>query len=83
MALNPDWTAHAPPLSSFMSLQLNGKPHLLTSRITLSALLDSLGLGGKPVVAELNGEPVLPRNFPTTPVQPGDTLEIITLAAGG
>ena len=66
-----------------MSLQLNGKAHPLTAQTTLSALLDSLGLGGKPVVAELNGHPVLPRNFPTTMIQPGDTLEIITLAAGG
>lgn len=66
-----------------MSLQLNGKPHPLTSTVTLSGLLESLGLGGKPVVAELNGLPVLPRNFGTTHVQPGDQLEIITLAAGG
>jgi sulfur carrier protein len=66
-----------------MSIQLNGKPHPLTSSITLSGLLDSLGLGGKPVVAELNGQPVLPRKFPTTAIQPGDNLEIITLAAGG
>ena len=66
-----------------MSIQLNGKPHPLTSFLTLSALLDSLGLTGKPVVVELNGQPVLPRNFPTAPVHPGDTLEIITLAAGG
>jgi sulfur carrier protein len=66
-----------------MSIQLNGKPHPLTSTLTLSALLESLGLAGKPVVVEMNGQPVLPRNFPSTPVRPGDTLEIITLAAGG
>ncbi|QTN31502.1 sulfur carrier protein ThiS [Akkermansiaceae bacterium] len=66
-----------------MSIQLNGKPHPLTAPITLSALLESLGLGGKPVVAELNGQPVLPRNFPSSQIQPGDSLEIITLAAGG
>jgi len=66
-----------------MSLQLNGEAHPLTAQTTLSALLGSLGLGGKPVVVELNGQPVLPRNFPSTPIQPGDTLEIITLAAGG
>ena len=66
-----------------MSLQLNGTAHPLTAQTTLSEFLDSLGLGGKPVVAELNGQAVLPRNFPTTTIQPGDTLEIITLAAGG
>lgn len=66
-----------------MSIQLNGKPHPLTTTPTLSALLESLGLWGKPVVVELNGQPVLPRNFPTTPVHDGDSLEVITLAAGG
>jgi thiamine biosynthesis protein ThiS len=66
-----------------MSIQLNGTPHPLTSAITLTNLLDSLGLAGKPVVAELNGQPILPRLFPTTTIRPGDTLEIITLAAGG
>lgn len=66
-----------------MSIQLNGKIHPLTAAQTVSALLNDVGLGGKPVVIELNGEPVLPRNFPTTLVQPGDELEIITLAAGG
>jgi len=66
-----------------MEITLNGQAHELTGPTTLSALLESLGLAGKPVVAELNREPVLPRLFPDTRINAGDSLEIITLAAGG
>ncbi|MFM2199755.1 MAG: hypothetical protein RLZZ505_3187 [Verrucomicrobiota bacterium] len=66
-----------------MEITLNGKPFELTGPTTVSGLLVSLGLGGKPVVAELNREAVLPRHFPETRINDGDSLEIITLAAGG
>jgi thiamine biosynthesis protein ThiS len=66
-----------------MEIILNGQPHKLPNPTTLSELLVSLGLNGKPVVAELNREAVLPRLFPETQINPGDNLEIITLAAGG
>ncbi len=66
-----------------MQIILNGQPHTLDSEILLPALLDSLGLSGKPVVVELNQEAILPRDFPHTLIQPNDQLEIITLAAGG
>ena len=62
---------------------LNGSSHPLAAPTTLSQLLEQLGLTGKPVVVELNTEPVLPRHYPETPVHPGDQLEIVTLAAGG
>jgi len=66
-----------------MQIQLNGQPHELETSASLSELLGSLGLAGKPVVAEINCEAVLPRNFPDTLVLAGDRVEIITLAAGG
>ena len=66
-----------------MQITLNGQPHPIEEETTLSGLIESLGLTGKPVVAEQNEQAILPRDFPTTPVQPGDELEIITLAAGG
>lgn len=66
-----------------MQITLNGQAHELTDPITLTALLESLGLAGKPVVAELNREAVLPGHFPETLISAGDSLEIITLAAGG
>lgn len=66
-----------------MEITLNGRAHELTGSTTLSTLLESLGLAGKPVVAELNREAVLPRLFPETRINAGDSIEIITLAAGG
>lgn len=66
-----------------MTIQLNGKPHPLEEETTLTAFLDSIGLAGKPVVAELNHEAIRPADFPTTAIKSSDQLEIITLAAGG
>ena len=37
-----------------MHITLNGQVHPIEKETTLSQLLESLGLGGKPVVAELN-----------------------------
>ena len=65
------------------TIQVNGQPHPLESPVSVTALLDTLGLGGKPVVIELNGEALLRDEYPDTLVQPGATLEIVTLAAGG
>lgn len=66
-----------------MEIILNGQIHQLTAPTTLTELLVALSLDGKPVVAELNREAVLPRLFPETRIDAGDRLEIITLAAGG
>lgn len=70
-------------MNTTMEITLNGQAHELAGPATLSELLVSLGLAGKPVVAELNREAVLPRHFPETRINAGDSLEIITLAAGG
>jgi sulfur carrier protein len=66
-----------------MTLLLNGTPHQLAAPVTLAALLESLGLQGKPVVVELNEVAVFPRDFPLTWVPEAARIEIVTLAAGG
>ena len=65
------------------TIVVNGQPHPLESAVPLAELLDTLGLAGKPVVIELNGRALLRDDHQKTTVQPGSTLEIITLAAGG
>jgi sulfur carrier protein len=65
------------------SIRINGKPHPLEATVTVTALLESLGLAGKPVVVELNGDALLRDNYERTEVRPGASLEIVTLAAGG
>jgi sulfur carrier protein len=66
-----------------MIITLNGVPHPLPPDTTVASLLDSLGLAGKPVVVELNGLAVFPRDHTKTAVQDGARIEIVTLAAGG
>lgn len=66
-----------------MQITLNGQTHPIEAETTLTHLLETLNLSGKPVVAELNEQAVLPRDFPTTPIRAGDKLEIVALAAGG
>lgn len=66
-----------------MQIILNGQAHPLTESTTVTALLQSLGFADKPVVVELNREAIFPRDFAETPVNDGDQIEIVTLAAGG
>ena len=67
-----------------MTLTINGETRSFdTTYLTITTLLGELGLGGKPVVVELNREAVLPANYPSTDVTDGSKLEIVTIAAGG
>ena len=67
-----------------MTLILNGSPRTFEDdSFTDASLLDALGLGGKPVVVELDREPVFPADYATTEVRDGANLEIVTIAAGG
>lgn len=67
-----------------MILTLNGSPRTFeASSFTVASLLDSLGFGGKPVVVELDREPVFPADYTTTDVRDGANIEIVTIAAGG
>ena len=66
-----------------MTITLNGKAHELAGPMTVRELLVELGFEGKPVVVELNQEPVFPREHDQTRVEADSTVEIVALAAGG
>lgn len=51
--------------------------------MSVSQLLESIGLGDKPCVVERNQQALFPREYDKTKVQNKDRLEIITIAAGG
>lgn len=51
------------------------------SRVT--DLLEVLGLGGRWVVVERNGEPVERGAYPSTMLAAGDRLEVVRAVAGG
>ncbi len=50
---------------------------------TVDDLLGILGLGGRWVLVERNGEPVERRHLATTELAEGDRLELVRAVAGG
>lgn len=66
-----------------MTIQLNGKPHETRDGISITELLESLNLGGKPVVVELDEQAVFPRDYARMTLVDGAKIEVVTLAAGG
>ena len=66
-----------------MNVKINDKIQQFDSSLTIKELLTSLNMTGKPVVVELNKEAIFPRNYESVEVSDGDSLEIITIAAGG
>lgn len=65
-----------------MTLKINGEAQKFETPLALPTLLEKLGLGGKPVVVELNETALSPSEF-ERPLYDGDRLEIIVIAAGG
>jgi thiamine biosynthesis protein ThiS len=61
----------------------NGSPTELPNGSTVEDLLTALGLGGKWVLVERNGEPVPRRELATTALDEGDRLELVRAVAGG
>lgn len=66
-----------------MTITLNGQKHELPAALSLTALLESVGLAGKPVVVEHNQIALLPKEIPATTVNAGDVIEIVQITAGG
>ena len=66
-----------------MRVILNGNDHPLAVDTTVTGLLLSLGLADKPVVVEHNKVALFPRDYDSTELKDDDSLEIITIAAGG
>jgi sulfur carrier protein len=66
-----------------MNIVANGTPTELPAGATVTDLLETLGLGGKWVVAERNGEPVVRAAMSTTELAEGDRIELVRAVAGG
>ena len=66
-----------------MNIQLNGENHEIADNSTAKDLIEQLGLTGKRLAMELNRE-IVPRSaYPTTPLKPGDEIEIVRAIGGG
>lgn len=67
------------------TLRINGEPREVPAPLAVDALLSHLGRDpGLPGVAVAVGDRVVPRSqWPTTEVEDGDRVEIITASQGG
>ena len=66
-----------------MTITLNGTKRDFPGTLKMPALLEAVGLGGKPVVVEQNQVALLPREIQTAQVNDGDVIEIVQITAGG
>jgi sulfur carrier protein len=70
-------------LDAGFSIRVNGERREVPSGQTVSGLLETVGLAGRPVVVERNGAALFPREFPVTRLEEGDRVEIVRVVAGG
>lgn len=66
-----------------MKVSANGEPVELAPGATVGDLLVSLGLGGRWVLVERNGEPVARDALASTALADGDRIELVRAVAGG
>jgi sulfur carrier protein len=67
-----------------MRITINGASNQdYDTELSVSDLVASLGLAGQPVLVEIEGRALFPREFEETIVTEGAEVEIIRIAAGG
>ncbi len=66
-----------------MQVIVNGEPKLLPPGASVAELLDALGLTGKRVAVERNGEIVPKSTHASHRLTQGDRLEIVVAVGGG
>ena len=66
-----------------MQIRLNGKPREVEQDITIRALLDSLKLHPLRVAVQVNETIIKRDRYGEVILKPGDTVEILTIMAGG
>lgn len=62
---------------------VNGERRQCPPALTVAGLVDELGLTGKRIAVERNGEIVPKGQHPTTSLTDGDRLEIVVAVGGG
>jgi thiamine biosynthesis protein ThiS len=66
-----------------MQVEINGEPHEISDTLTLSALIESLGMKGDRVAVEHNLQIVPRSQWDSVVLAPGDKLEIVHFVGGG
>jgi sulfur carrier protein len=66
-----------------IALTINGEPHDFAEPLIIARLIDQMGLAGKRIAIERNGE-IVPRSaFDAVELRDGDALEIVVAVGGG
>jgi len=65
------------------TVQINGVARPLGQARTITELFEVLRLSAEKKAVEKNGQIIPATAWPSTPLQPGDTLEIIQFVGGG
>lgn len=66
-----------------IGLSINGKPRQYQSAIKVAELIRDLGLEGKRIAVERNGEIVPRSEFVAVELADGDAIEIVGAVGGG
>ena len=66
-----------------MQVWVNGETREVSEGLTLSALLESLQVGGPGVAVEVNEQVVRRARHPEHQLRAGDRVEIVTFVGGG
>jgi thiamine biosynthesis protein ThiS len=66
-----------------MKLQINGEPRDFTTPLSLSSLVEQLGMKQDRVAVELNRNLIPREQWGTTDLAEGDRLEIVHFVGGG
>ncbi len=66
-----------------MEISVNGEPRVVPPGLTVRELVEHLGLADGPVAVERNRTIVPRAEHGTTPVEPGDVIEIVHFVGGG
>jgi sulfur carrier protein len=69
--------------SKVITVSINGEPRQLPANTTVAALIEKMGLTGKRIALERNGEIVPRSTFVTLQLSAGDKLEIVVAVGGG
>lgn len=66
-----------------MNLTINGQKRQVDEGTSIEALLEQLGLKGRPVAVEVNGKLVRREERGNFVLREGDRVEIVTIVGGG
>jgi thiamine biosynthesis protein ThiS len=80
---NPKWPSVAIGRVGAVEIRLNGKTREVADGITVRRLLDDLGLHPLRVAVQRNEDIVKRDRYEEVVLQSGDTVEILTIMAGG